>query len=151
MKADQIISVVAATTAVIAAVVTVLLTRRSETIKQLQTLRITAYVDFIRAVAGLASIQQAPVQSKEHFEKQFELTTMLADAKARIAIYGSNSVLTALAELLRGGYLLTGERARAFTSVCQLMRRDTRPRLGRVSDRDMHFLLFDSEISKPRR
>lgn len=148
MKADQIISVVAATTAVIAAVITVFLTRRSETIKQLQSLRISAYVDFIRAVAGLASIRQVPVQSKEHFQKQWELTMMLADAKARIAIYGSRLVLAALAELLRGGYELTGERAKSFTAICQLMRRDTRPKLGKASDHDMHFLLFDSELTK---
>jgi hypothetical protein len=95
-----------------------------------------------------ASIQQEPVQSKEHFLKQWELTMMLADAKARIAIYGSKAVVTVLAALLHDGYHLTGKRAKDFTAVCQLMRRDTRPTLDSVNDKDMHFLLFDVELGK---
>ena len=149
MKLNLIV-LVPIVSAIVAAVVSlsvVFLTRRSETIKHLQSLRIAAYVDFIRAVAGLAVVSRDAVQSKEHFAKDWELRMLLADAKSRIAIYGSESVVSSLAEFLRKGNILnTPERARAFTSVCQKMRGDTRPKLGKINDSEMHFLLFDYEI-----
>jgi hypothetical protein len=144
-----LVPVVSAIVAAIVSLSVVFLSRRSETIKQLQSLRIAAYVDFIRAVAGLGVVQHETVQSKEHFIKDWELRMLLADAKSRIAIYGSESVVGSLAEFLRGGNVLnTRERARAFTAVCQQMRKDTRPKLGTIVDRDMHFLLFDYEIER---
>jgi len=137
--------------AIVAAIVSlsiVFLGRRSETIKQLQSLRIAAYVDFIRSVSGLAVVGREPVQSKEHLLKEWELRMLLADAKSRIAIYGSQIVASSLAEFLRDGNVLNSpERARAFTAVCQKMRGDTRPKLGHITDKDMHYLLFELDIS----
>lgn len=142
-----IVPIVSATVAGIVSLSVVFLARRSETIKSLQSVRLAAYVDFIRAVAGLAIVQREPVQSKEHFVKDWELRMLLADAKSRIAIYGSESVVGSLAQFLRGGKMLdTAERARSFMHVCQQMRGDTRPNLEKISDSDMHFLLFDSEV-----
>ena len=142
-----VVPIVSAIVAAIVSLSIVFLTRRSETIKHLQSLRIAAYVDFIRAVAGLAVVSRDAVQSKEHFAKDWELRMLLADAKSRIAIYGSESVVGSLTKFLRNGNVLnTPERARAFTAVCQKMRGDTRPKLETISDSDMHFLLFDDEI-----
>jgi hypothetical protein len=142
-----LVPVVSAMVAAIVSLSIVFLTRRSETIKHLQSSRISAYVDFIRAVAGLAVVSRDAVQSKEHFAKDWELRMLLADAKSRIAIYVSESVVGSPAQFLRNGNVLnTPERARAFTAVCQKMRGDTRPKLETISDSDMHFLLFDDEI-----
>ena len=142
-----LVPIVSAVVAAIVSLSVVFLSRRSETIKHLQSLRISAYVDFIRAVAGLGVLQHEPVQSKEHFVKGSELRMLLADAKSRIAIYGSESVVDSLAQFLRGGNVLDSpERAKAFTQVCQQMRGDTRPKLGKITVNDMHFLLFDYEI-----
>ena len=142
-----LVPIVSAIVAAIVSLSVVFLARRSETIKHLQSLRISAYVDFIRAVAGLAVVSRESVQSKEHFAKDWELRMLLADAKSRIAIYGSDPVVGSLAHFLRGGNVLdSAERTRAFTAVCEQMRGDTRPKLGRITDSDMHFLLFGYEI-----
>lgn len=140
MKTDIILP---ALVAAIVSITVVFLGRRSETIKQLQTLKTGAYVDFIRAVAGLANLQKESVQQKEHLLKGWELKMLLADAKSRIAIYGGESVVSAMATFLRGDPVLDSpERAKDFTAVCQKMRSDSKPKPGRVSDQDMHFLLF---------
>lgn len=129
----------------------VFLGRRSEIIRQLQALRTAAYVDFIRAVAGLANLQKTTVQEKEHFTKGLELTMLLADAKARIAIYGSQPVVSSMASFLRAGSVLDSpERAKEFTAVCQKMRDDGRRKPGKVTDHDMHFLLFGFELKEYR-
>jgi hypothetical protein len=75
----------------------VFLGRRSETIKQLQSIRAAAYADFVRGVAGLGVIQSKPVRSGEDFVKEQEFMILIAEAKARIAIYGSKSVVHSMA------------------------------------------------------
>jgi hypothetical protein len=142
-----LVPIVSAIVAAIVSFAILFLTRRSETIKHPQSLRIAAYVDFIRAVAGLAVVSRDAVQSKEHFAKDWELRMLLADAKSRIATYGSESVVGSLAQFLRNGSVLnTPERAGAFTAVCQTTRGETQPKLGKINDSEMHFLLFDYEI-----
>jgi hypothetical protein len=136
--------------AIVAAIVSltiVFLGRRSDTIRQLQILRTAAYVDFIRAVAGLGILGKDTLRDKDHFLEGRELTMLLADAKSRIAIYGSESVVSSMARFLRAGFVLDSlERTREFTAICQKMRGDTRPKPGVVADRDVHFLMFDVEM-----
>lgn len=144
---NPILILVPALIAAIVSISIVFLGRRSETRKHLESLRTTAYVDFVRGVAGLAVLQKRPVDSKEDFLKGNELIMLVADAKARIALYGSKSVVSSLAKFLRGGVVLdTPERAREFTAICQKMRTDTRPRLANVTDDDAHFLLFGLDL-----
>jgi hypothetical protein len=140
-------TVVPAAIAAIVTVYVVFLSRRSETKKHLESLRTTAYVDFIRGIAGLAVLQKHTVDSHEEFLKGQELTILVADAKARIALYGSSPVVSSLAHFLRRGLVLDSpERARDFTAICQRMRGDTRPRPGTVTTHDVHFLLFGFDL-----
>jgi hypothetical protein len=140
---NPILILVPALIAAIVSISIVFLGRRSETRKHLESLRTTAYVDFVRGVAGLAVLQKRPDGSREEFLKGNELIVLVADAKARIALYGSKSVVSSLAKFLRGGVVLdTPERGREFTAICKKMRTDTRPRLANVKDDDAHFLLF---------
>jgi hypothetical protein len=148
MGSGPVVPIIAAAVAAIVSVSIHFLTRRSETIKHVQSLRTAAYVDFIRGVSALASIAHEPVQSKEHFMKEWESRLLLADAKSRIAIYGSKAVVSSLANFLRGGVLLDSpERMKAFTGVCQTMRTDSRPGPGSATDQDVHFLLFDADMN----
>jgi hypothetical protein len=145
---------VSAAIAAIVSVSVVFLSRRSETKKHLETLRTIAYVDFVRAVASSAVLQKGrhggPPASEEDFLKGNELGMLFADAKARIALYGSKSVVTALAKFLRAGPVLDSpERAKEFIAICQKMRNDTRPWPGKVTDHDAHFLLFSSDLENP--
>lgn len=133
----------------IVSVAVVYLTRRSETKKHLESLRTTAYVDFIRGVAGLAVLQRHPSEGEHDYLRGVELTALVADAKARIALYGSESVVSSLAKFLRAGVVLDSpERATEFTVVCQRMRNDTRPRPGKVTEHDAHFLLFGFDLER---
>jgi hypothetical protein len=140
--------IVAAAVAACVSIIVVLLSRRSETIKHIESLRTAAYVDFIRGVASLGVLSKATIPSKEFALKQWEFLMLVADAKGRIAIYGTAPVVTALTEFVRGGSTLDSpERTAQFTSICQMMRNDSRPRAGRVADGDVHFLLFDYEMN----
>lgn len=117
--------IVSAAVAAVVSIIVVLLTRRSETIKQFQSLRAAAYADFIRGIAGLAIMQKRSFQSQEEFMRGEEMMILVADAKSRIAIYGSEPVVASLAAFLRGGAVLDSpERADKFTDVCQRMRND---------------------------
>jgi hypothetical protein len=108
-----------------------------------QSLRTAAYVDFIRSVSALAALGKDSLKDKEYFVKAWESRLLLADAKARIAIYGSTSVVSSLANFLRGGVILDSEeRMQAFATVCQIMRRDSRPGPGAARNDDVQFLLF---------
>lgn len=72
-------------------------------------------MDFVRGVASLAVLQKKPLDSEAEFLKGNELIMLVADAKARIALYGSTSVVSSLAQFLRGGVVLdTPERAKEF-------------------------------------
>ena len=139
----------AITSTIIAAAVSisvVFLGRRSELISQRQALKTSAYVDFIRGIAGLAIVQRDSIRSKEHFIKEWELEMLVADAKARIAIYASKPVVSALAIFLRGGaHLDSPERTDEFTKVCQKMRRDRSLKFDEVTDQEAHYLLFGGE------
>ena len=150
MTGQLLIPVVSAIVAASVSVSVVFLTRRSETVKHLQSLKTAGYVDFIRGVAGVAVLQKGSIECREDCLKEGEFVTLVADAKARIAIYGSNAVVTSMAQFLRGGAVLnTPERARAFTAICQQMRNDSRPRLAAVTDEDVYFLLFGSDMKQP--
>jgi hypothetical protein len=143
--------IVPAATAAIVSIAVVFLTRRSETKKHIESLTTASYVDFIRGVAGLAVLQKGrrgrPPDTEEDFLKGNELIMLVADAKARIALYGSKAVVSSLAQFLRAAVVLDSpERAKEFTAICQKMRNDSRPRPGKASDHDVHFLLFGFEL-----
>jgi hypothetical protein len=127
MTSDAIAQFLSATiTGLVVGLGVVFLNRNSETIKQFQILKMSAYSDFIRGIAGLAILQNEPIEEmREHVSRGREYKALVADAKARIAIYGDETVVSSLAQFLRGGSILdTPERNKEFTSVCQKMRAD---------------------------
>jgi hypothetical protein len=139
----SILSVVIAGCAVIASVVAMFLARRSETLKLQASLRTSAYVDFIRGIAGLAVAQKDSLRDEESYRELRQLTMLVADAKARSSIYGGARAVSASAQFARGGSALDSpERTRAFAAVCRGFRNDGRPKLEKVSDADMQVLLF---------
>ncbi|MEW6381189.1 MAG: hypothetical protein AB1611_16500 [bacterium] len=95
--------------------------RVSEEQKNQQTLRTQAYVDYIRGAAGLAIAQK-----KGDTKTQQEYGIPMADARARILIYGSEPVIQSLAKFYhQGGVLDTPERKELFISMCLNMRKDS--------------------------
>lgn len=108
--------------------------RVAETSKQRKTLQATTYADFLRAVAMVANPQEA--------EKG---RALLADAKARISVYGGPKTLEALASYYlncgKGGLHLR-ENAEAFVALCQAMRHETGGRSGEADH--LCLILFDA-------
>ncbi|MGB7585521.1 MAG: hypothetical protein WBM11_11795 [Terriglobales bacterium] len=85
------------------------LTRRTERFKHLQELRSASYTDFLRGVANAAGGK-----------------ALVADARARIAVYGEESVVRSLSHFLAlGGQTQNDEGTRAFAELCQSMRAET--------------------------
>ncbi len=86
-----------------------------------EELKATAYVDFYKAASGLAIAQKW-----NNPEKELEATMALTDAKARIAVYGSAEVATALGVFFKEhGHLSSPEAARCFIQAIELMRVQT--------------------------
>ena len=78
---------------------------------QLPQLRQTSYADFLKGVANAAHRPTA------------EVSAQIADAKARMAIYGSNSVLEKLAAFDESGATLANDASRrAFLLMTEQMR-----------------------------
>ena len=124
----------------VGAIIQYSLTKRAEQTKHLRELRTSAYVDFIRAVAGIAT-------SGKHNDaaRQLEYTILLADAKARIAIYGDTRVVAAAAQFFRGTSALhTPEEMDAFLKIVAAMRSSAAGKLA-LPEADLSQLLFSRQ------
>jgi hypothetical protein len=77
--------------------------RAAESKKQFEVLQRQSYVDYLRAVASAAHAQSP--------EAHRTAVTNAADAKARIAVYGSSSAVEALAEFEESGPILDNPRS----------------------------------------
>ena len=97
--------------------------------------------DCLRGVTALAIIQREAVRDGQSFLDERNSLMIVADAKARIAIYGGKAVVRALSTFLDGGAVLdTPERVRKFTEMCELMRKESNTQ--RASFEDVRKLLF---------
>jgi len=106
--------------------------------KQFQANQAQAYIDFLRAVGG-----RSIAQKHKNKEKEFEFTSLLTDAKIRIAVYGSKDVVLTVASFFRDhGSLDKPESIEAFIKVVRTMRIHTINENGDVADQDVESILF---------
>lgn len=107
------------------------LSRAADGEKHTEGLRSQAYADYLRAVAAAGHLRSDEDLRDAHRDA--------ADAKARIAVYGSASVISALARFEENGAVLTnGPPAVAFVSLVSSMR----PSGATVADRDLRLVLL---------
>jgi hypothetical protein len=97
----QIVSTFVA--AALGAIFGAFLTRWIERYKQLRSLRADAYADFLRGISKAAVVQKEPVRERDSFALEREAMITVADAKARIPIYGSKAIVLRLSTFLDGG------------------------------------------------
>lgn len=103
--------------------------RNVERQKRTAEIRGAAYADFLQAVARLA---------QEHKKEDLALA---ADAKVRIAIYGSKAVGEGLSEfILKGGSLASDEGRATFLAVVEAMRKESG--YGGLERSDIENLLY---------
>jgi hypothetical protein len=115
-----------------------LLGRAGEREKHLASLRSQAYADYLQAVAAAAHINSD--------EAYLDALKSAADAKARIAVYGTASVIKMLARFEREGAALNTDAAvKAFVGLVSAMRPDS----GGVTDQDLRLVLVGQESSTP--
>jgi hypothetical protein len=108
-----------------------LLTRANAREQQTATLRSQAYADYLRAVAAASHLRSDEDLRDAHRDA--------ADAKARIAVYGTVDVIRALARFEESGAVLSdGPASRAFVSLVSSMRRN----VGDVSEHEVELLLL---------
>lgn len=106
---------------VVGAATQYVLSRTQEAERQRRTLRTTAYVDYLRGVTATALAQR----HGDHAE-EVKAAVLMADAKARMCVYGGSATLRALSDLhQRGASLATAEGAEAFLALCETMRAET--------------------------
>jgi hypothetical protein len=125
---------------VVGATLQFLLSRTQEANRQRQNLRITAYVDYLRGVTTTGQAQKRGDNAEEA-----KGNALMADAKARICVYGADDTLRALAEFSRAGAKLSARQgADAFLALCEAMRREMRGK--GVSRDDIARVLFGFEL-----
>jgi hypothetical protein len=103
-------------------------------------LRTNAYVDFLRAMAEVGIAQKS-----KNMEQERRGFTLMLDAKARIAVYGSSNVVNTLANFWRlGASLDTPERIKALIILCQTIRMESNPKSDPITDEDISQFLIGS-------
>jgi hypothetical protein len=119
------------------------ISRRTDKLRQLEATRTAAYADFMRGVVGFVLTQPDKLGDQEHCEEVRKYRILTADAKARIAIYGSKAVVSSMADFFRGGSIIDSpERISAFVTVCEKMRADSVSEKQLTND-DLSCLFFD--------
>ena len=89
--------------------------REGERRKHMELLRAESYVDYLHAVASVAHADSP--------DEQRIARKAVADAKARIAVYGTANVVAALARFERAGAVLNnGPSCQAFAELVSAMR-----------------------------
>jgi hypothetical protein len=102
----------------------------------LTTLRIQAYIDYLRCVAESS---KAP---SDH-QKRTELLTRAADAKARISIFGSAEILSTLAHFEKHEPVIDSLRAAdRFLRLTDVMRQESVGKSEMPGADDLRIVLF---------
>ncbi|HKG61537.1 MAG TPA: hypothetical protein VKB05_17385 [Pyrinomonadaceae bacterium] len=115
-----------------------LLTRATAREQQTTTLRFQAYADYLRAVAMAGHLRSDEDLRGAHRDA--------ADAKARIAVYGTVDVIKAMARFEEFGAVLSdGPASRAFVSLVSAMR----PKSGDVSEHELDFSCWEHRLIRP--
>ena len=133
---DLLIGVLPVLGVVVGAVLQHMFARSKEREGQLALLRHQSYADFLKAVASAARSQAADVM------------TRAADAKARMAVYGSNAVLEKLAVFEESGASLTNDASkRAFIMMTEQMRAENSSNTLRLQDGVLAWVLFGKSLN----
>jgi hypothetical protein len=104
-----------------------------------ETLRSQAYADYLRAVAAAGHLRSDDDLRDAHRDA--------ADAKARIAVYGSTDVIKALSRFEEAGAVLSdGLAAKAFVSLVSAMRSGA----GIVPEHELELLLLGAPRNEAR-
>ncbi|ATA20533.1 hypothetical protein [Gibbsiella quercinecans] len=110
--------------AIVGASLQYLFTRHIEQIRAQREMKTKAYMDYLKGVCEQAQVSRIE-DPKQAREKLTEAFTIVADAKARICLYGADKVVHSFAEFEKlGASMGTEEQRRAFIAMAAAMRKD---------------------------
>lgn len=128
-------------TLILGAFLQFMFSEKSDKRKQKYLLKTDAYTDFLSAIAGLANSQRC-----KHIDKEFEFNILLTNAKAKIAVYGSDKVISKIAEFYREGAKLNDANSiKIFISLISEMRNENHKNSNSKFNELSH-LLFGENI-----
>jgi hypothetical protein len=105
--------------------------------KHKRLLQTQAYADFLRSIAEAAHFDSTVSEAQVHAK--------IADARARIALYGSSKVVRELAEFERAGNaIISQEQHAAFIRLIQVMRGD-----DKVQSAELELVVLGSNEARP--
>ncbi len=111
--------------------------RFSESRKQLSTFKSLAYVDYLRCVAESKHV------GRDNTKARKEIFAKAADAKARIAVYGSSNVVDALAHFEKEGAIINSRQSEEkFLALCKAMRRENIGKDDKTKIEALRLVLF---------
>lgn len=128
---------------IIGALLQFFLSKKSDERKQQNLLKVTAYTDFIKGLAGLAIFHKQRDTSKE-----MEYRMLVADAKSRICVYGDDTVIKKISHFLRnGGSIVTPDSYKIFVDIIVEIRKK---HIGQVDldINDFSQLLIGEDVEK---
>ena len=97
-------------------------TRHLDNQKHNRDLRTQAYTDYLKSVC-----EQAILELNSFSSEARELTSRMANSKSRICLYGSEQVVSSLADFERlGSKLNTDEQKECFATMVSAMRTDSK-------------------------
>ncbi len=106
---------------VVGAILQFLFTRHLDSVKHQRDLRTKAYADYLLCVS-----ENANLGHKKNTPEARELAAKIADAKARIALYGNSAVVSAFAAFERlDANINSDEQAQCFVEMVSAMREDS--------------------------
>lgn len=144
METPIIVAIVGILGVVLGATVQFFFNRKFETSKQFKLLQTQAYVDFIKGVSGIGRSQFFKDKQKEK-----EFTILIAEARARISIYGSEKVVKKLAEFFRENDGTVSESGMdAFSELIQLMRGESAETPDLVSKNEINEVVFGKRLKE---
>jgi Uri superfamily endonuclease len=114
------------------------LSRRNTDWSRLQEKRVQAYVDFLKGIAGVAQALRFDDKKAEH-----DSSALVADARARIAVYGHSQVISALAAFCRTDqHLMSTDTCKVFIQLIQTMRQVSKVASISIDDNELYLVLF---------
>ena len=112
--------------------------RSSAKWSHIQDKRTQAYVDFLKAVAGLAQAQKFKDEKTE-----LDFASLLADARARITVFGHSEVINALAKFDKSDRVLESQiTQQAFIQFILTMRKVSNVDVAPISGVELYLILF---------
>ena len=122
---------------IVAAVISYNRAKHLERVKQNASLKVQAYVDYIRGIAGVAGGANIDKQ------KMAEFNSLILDAKMRIAMYGSPAAVKVLSDFCaHGNEMISPEGTHRFLTAIASMRKDFDK--SDISEDDIYRLLYNA-------